>query len=124
MNPKKSHHLSHLYTYLKPWGLRPKNKREKFSPCELVGILWGCEQASEKVFGFFYPSDPPPIQLNGGYNNTILQSLLVSLLSSTPSTGVVAATTTHYFQSLLVSLIFNFKILFFLMFGRPRGWPQ
>jgi hypothetical protein len=43
--------------------------------------------------------------LNGGYNNTILQSLLVSLLS-TPSTGVVA-TTTHYSKVFWFLLIFN-----------------
>jgi hypothetical protein len=64
MNPKKSHHLSHLHTYLKPWGLRPKNKERSSHHVHLGGYIVGV-RASEKVFGFFYPSDPPN-PLNGG----------------------------------------------------------
>jgi hypothetical protein len=55
-------------------GIETQKQREKkfFSPCELAGIVG--VRASEKVFGLFYLGPHP---LNGGYNNTILQSLLV-----------------------------------------------
>jgi hypothetical protein len=59
-------------------GIETQKQREKkFSPCELAGIVGGV-RASEKVFGFFYFGPHP---LNGGYSNTILQSLLVFFTS-------------------------------------------
>jgi len=119
MNPKKKEPLlliPPIFT-LKPFlGLRAKNK-ERSSHHVNLRVLWGCERVKKSLVSFT-SSDPihPSIDRWPQQHNTP-KSFLVSLLP-TPIHGGGGHNNT-ILQSLLVSLIF-----ILLMFGRPHGWPQ